>query len=373
MAGARLEKPCRDRVWSPTTAQIPPLLPLPCPLPYGGENVPYLPVCSNSIQNGWIGTRLRMQICNSSTVSFSNLNSHSLYNFVQFCFPCVVFLSLNRSLTSPCFPQSLTRFFSSDLLSPKPHPFRGGSRKHKLWGTNSFWGLLQPSSLAVALFWDSPALPLCCSPPLPPQAAAWLPPAPYASAPSTGQNRARAERQERGREVTHAGQELLRGQRCSASTRRVGAEPQHEHWDWGRRSWNLAFAPLSPAEWIGTEQDYLGATGERGEQVSPRSSAGTILGKVRRATVPPSISYTSTKGGEEFAHCWKRHLDGAQTGQAEREWKNKPTEHRPRWLIASHTERCKYKGTEWSWHKVSSAPAVSPQSLSTAGTLESDQ
>lgn len=141
-----------------------------------------------------------------------------------------------------------------------------------------------------------------------------------------GTDRARAERQERDREVTHAGQELLRGHSCCASTRRGRAETQHEHWDWGRRSWNSALALLLPAEGTGTERDHLGATGERREQVSPRSSAGTILGQVRRAAVPSSISYT--KGEKELAHCWKRHLDGAQTGQARREWKNKSTEHR---------------------------------------------
>lgn len=55
MAGARFEKPHREHVtvdpWPPTTAQIPLLLLSPCPLPYGGGNVPHLPVCSNSIQN----------------------------------------------------------------------------------------------------------------------------------------------------------------------------------------------------------------------------------------------------------------------------------------------------------------------------------
>lgn len=51
---------------------------------------------------------------------------------------------------------------------------------------------------------DLSSPPLCCSPLLPPQAAAWLPPAPYASAPS-GTDRAGAERQERAERSHRAG------------------------------------------------------------------------------------------------------------------------------------------------------------------------
>lgn len=94
----------------------------------GEENVTYVPVFSKQHPErlpAWIWRHLRLQIYNSSTVSFPNLNSHLLCNFIEFCFPFAFLLRIiafHHSFLNP-----ITDFLISGIFpyTPKSSLLRG--------------------------------------------------------------------------------------------------------------------------------------------------------------------------------------------------------------------------------------------------------